>query len=165
MKKRECVECQQKKCCPCPDCKEKEVPRCMELEHKIGLKKWIFWFIFCFVIIGFLGPFLAQCILPFFVEDSMIGGLEEWNQYVGIVLGIVATILSIVSLAMGFASANEASEQQRKAFEHYESTILLLHEVQRGVKDVESKVGQNTRVGPINPASPGKSEVDVSELE
>ena len=162
MRKKECEGCQQLSCCPCPTCKEKGSPKCRELKYKIGLKAWIFWFIFAFSIIGFLGPFIAQCILPFFVSDAEIKGLEMWNQYVGIVLGIVATILSIVSLVMGFYSASEASEQQRKAFEQYQSTIELIRKVEHDVADVNASVGQINKVGTIGPS---KMEVDNSQLE
>lgn len=167
MKYGNCQQCQEQGKCPCPECREYEKPRCRELESKIGLKKWVFRFIFCFVCIGFLGPFLAQCILPFFstVEESIKGidSLAMWNQYVGIVLGIVATMLSIVSLVMGFYSASEAAEQQRKAYEQYESTIRALNRVEvrmekLGVSSSVEKVKQGTSAG-------GEIEIHAEQLE
>lgn len=166
MKSNKCEGCQQNDCCPCPDCKENQLPSCAELEHKYGLKVWTFRFILWFVVIGFMGPFIAQCWLSIAFPDVPIDGLEMWNQYVGIVLGIVATILSIVSLVMGFHSTNEAYEQQRKAFDQYEATIELLHKVETDVADVKSKVGNKSdakHVAPINPEEPDVKVEDIIE--
>ena len=88
-----------------------------------------------------MGPFIAQCWLSIAFPEAPIDGLEMWNQYVGIVLGIVATILSIVSLVMGFHSTNEAYEQQRKAFDQYEATIELLHKVEKIDETIEAMIG------------------------
>lgn len=165
MKKKACEQCQQNGCCPCPECKEKRQPRCEELEHKYGLTKWIFHFIFWFVVIGFMGPFIAQCWLSVGICKNSIDGLTMWNQYVGIVLGIVATILSIVSLIMGFHSSNEAYEQQRKAFEQYEATIELLHKVETDVADVKSKVGKTSETERISQLDPNKDQVNVDSIE
>ncbi len=165
MKTNKCEGCQQNNCCPCPDCKENKPPRCEELEHKFGLKKWIFYFISGFVVIGFMGPFIAQCWLSIGAAKEQIHGLEMWNQYVGIVLGIVATILSIVSLIMGFHSSNEAYEQQRKAFEQYESTIELIHKVETDVADVRSKVGKSLDSEHVSPVSSDDANVTAEDIE
>lgn len=165
MKTNSCQSCEQNKHCPCPDCKENKPPRCEELEHKFGLKKWIFRFIFLFVVIGFMGPFIAQCWLSVGIPNLQIDGLSMWNQYVGIVLGIVATILSIVSLIMGFYSSNEAYQQQRKAFEQYEATIALLHKVETDVADVKSKVGKNTDPEHVAPIAPNEATMKAEEIE
>ncbi len=168
MKTNKCKACQNTDCCPCPECKENKAPLCEELEHKYGLKKWIFKFIFWFVVIGFMGPFIAQCWLSVFATDLQnihMDGLIMWNQYVGIVLGIVATILSIVSLVMGFHSTSEAYEQQRIAFDQYEATIELLRKVKTDVEDVKSSVGKYLDTSSVAKLNQDESIVAANDIE
>lgn len=168
MKKTDCLNCREKGCCPCPECKEKQSPPCQVLENRYGLKKWCVVIILFVATIGCLGPFVAQCVLPFFFPECTIDGLEIWNQYVGIVLGIVATILSIVSLIMGFNSANEASEQQRKAFDQYEATIELIHKVETDVADVGAKVGKNPdseHIKQVKTLQSEESKIEANDIE
>lgn len=165
MKTNKCESCQQNECCPCPDCKQNDIPRCEELEHKYGLRKWIFWFILIFVVVGLMGPFVAQCLLSVGVYKDQIDGLGMWNQYVGIVLGIVATILSLVSLVMGFHSTNEAYVQQRRAFDQYEATIEMLREVKNKVEDVKVIVGKKSDAEQIERVDPKKTTVNAADIE
>lgn len=78
--------------------------------NKIG----IYILIGCIVLLGAIVPFAAQFILPFFFPDNKIVGAEVWNQYVSIILGIVATITSIVSLVLGFRSEEQSNATERR---------------------------------------------------
>lgn len=80
------------------------------------------------ILIGGLVPFAAQFICPFIFPDRPIAGAEVWNQYVSIVLGIVATILSIVSLKMCFISEEQTN-----------STNLR---VQKALDDLDKSIGR-----------------------
>ena len=156
MKKKACLDCKDKGCCPCPDCKDANSPPCKELENKYGLRKWSIGIISGVVLVGCLGPFIAQCILPFFVPCCSINGLEMWNQYVGIILGVVATILSIVSLVMSFHSSDEAYIQQREAFDRYKSTVDLIEKLDRHISDFENRsVGMSKPIDTVSSPQTG----------
>lgn len=71
---------------------------------------WIFILVIGVILFGGLVPFAAQFIFPFVFPNIPISGAEIWNQYVSIILGIVATILSIVSLKMCFSSEEQTHE-------------------------------------------------------
>ena len=82
------------------------------LDEKYSLRKWVFRSILAIIIIGVLGPFVAQCILTC-THPTAVDGLNIWNQYVSIILGMVATILSIVSLIMGFKNYDDTLSLQQ----------------------------------------------------
>lgn len=96
-------------------------------------KRNIYWFIGIIIFIGILVPFACQFIIPLFNETKNISGVEVWNQFVSIVLGIVATILSIVSLKMGFDSAESARTTELKTqsvLDSIDEKICILSERQ-----------------------------------
>lgn len=85
------------------------------------------------IIIGAIIPFAAQFILPFFFPDRSVAGAEIWNQYVSIILGVVATITSIVSLILGFKSEQQSYETElrtRDVLQRIETSIQLLSQKQ-----------------------------------
>ena len=77
-------------------------------------QRHIYWLITGVIFVGALVPFCAQFLLPFFNKDAFVEGAEVWNQFVSIVLGIVATILSIVSLKMCFDSAESFKNAEKQ---------------------------------------------------
>lgn len=96
-------------------------------------KRNIYWFIGIIIFIGILVPFAYQFIIPLFVEAKDISGVEIWNQFVSMILGIVATILSIVSLKMGFDSAESARVTELKTqsvLDSIDEKICILSERQ-----------------------------------
>ena len=96
-------------------------------------KRNIYWFIEIIIFIGILVPFACQFVIPLFVEAKDISGVEVWNQFVSMILGIVATILSIVSLKMGFDSAESARNTELKTqsvLDGIEEKICILSERQ-----------------------------------
>ncbi|MBE5951827.1 MAG: hypothetical protein E7260_09590 [Lachnospiraceae bacterium] len=80
-------------------------------------KKFIYGAITTIVILGALVPFAAQFILPFFFPECKIAGAEIWNQYVSIVLGVVATLMSIISLKLSFDNMTQSFESERRTRE------------------------------------------------
>ena len=96
-------------------------------------KKNIFGLIGFVIFVGMLVPFACQFVIPLFWEQQKIQGVEIWNQFVSIVLGIVATNLSIISLKMGFDSADNAKNTEMKTqgiLDEISSKISLLTEKQ-----------------------------------
>lgn len=92
-------------------------------------KKSIYILIGIIVLVGAIVPFVAQFILPFFFSDKQVVGAEVWNQYVSIILGVVATITSIVSLVLGIRSeqhSNETEMRTRDLLQRIETRIQLL---------------------------------------
>lgn len=77
-------------------------------------KEKIYRLIINVVLIGAIVPFGVQFVLPIFKPCARIAGVEVWNQYVSIILGIIATITSIVSLVLGFRSEKEANDTERR---------------------------------------------------
>lgn len=65
-------------------------------------KNGILVFIGVIIFIGILIPFVCQFVIPIFYETKNIMGVEIWNQFVSMILGIIATILSVVLLKMSF---------------------------------------------------------------
>lgn len=85
------------------------------------------------ILVGAIIPFGAQFILPFFFSDKQIVGAEVWNQYVSIILGVVATITSIVSLVLGFRSEEQSNATElrtRDMLKSIEARIQLLSQKQ-----------------------------------
>ena len=92
-----------------------------------------FVFLGIIIVIGGLVPFGAQFLIPLFNENINIVGAEIWNQYVSIILGIVATILSVVSLKMCFASDEQARNTElrtQETLDKIDARIQLLSQKQ-----------------------------------
>lgn len=98
----------------------------------MGNKNAIYILIGIIVLIGAIVPFGVQFIFPFFFPDKQIAGAEVWNQYVSIILGVIATITSIVSLVLGFRSEKESNDTERR-------TRDLLQEIKGNVALVLQK--------------------------
>ena len=96
------------------------------LSHKI----FIYATIIIITILGAIVPFAAQFILPFFFPKQNIAGIEIWNQYVSIILGIIATLMSIISLKLSFDNVNQSFETELR-------TQKLLFDIELHLKDIE----------------------------
>lgn len=97
-------------------------------------KKYVYGIILLLSITGLLVPFAAQFVLPFFFPKQNVAGAEIWNQYVSIILGIVATLMSIVSLKMSFDNVNQSHQTELK-------TRDLFHNIEKHLKDIEHNQG------------------------
>ena len=96
----------------------KSVDNCSKNKGKIAklsskivlrIRSKIFILIFAICFTGLIVPFAAQAILPFFFDADRVDGISLWNQYVSLILGIVAAIMSIVSLYLCFHSEETAN--------------------------------------------------------
>lgn len=92
----------------------------------ISHKKFVYTIILVVTLTGSLVPFAAQFILPFFISESKIAGAEIWNQYVGIILGVVATLMSIVSLKMSFDNVEQSHQTELRTRELLEKIEMHL---------------------------------------
>lgn len=73
-----------------------------------------FWLILSTIFIGGIVPFAAQFLFPSIFKDYSPVGAEVWNQYVSIILGIVATVLSIISLVLCFRSEDRSKDSNNE---------------------------------------------------
>ena len=120
------------------------------------------------VLVGAIVPFGAQFILPFYFPDKQIAGAEVWNQYVSIILGVVATITSIVSLVLGFKSEEQSNATElrtRDVLQRIESRIQLLSQKQDQIiqSSLTKDYNEAQRVVSTNLAS-GKSNPDDEQI-
>ena len=120
------------------------------------------------VLIGAIVPFGAQFILPFFFPDKQIAGAEVWNQYVSIILGVVATITSIVSLVLGFKSEEQSNATElrtRDMLQRIETRIQLLSQKQDQIiqSSLTKDYNEAKRVVSTNLAS-GKNNHDDEQI-
>lgn len=92
-------------------------------------KKYVYNVILIISIFGLIVPFAAQFILPFFFSCRKVAGVEIWNQYVSIILGIVATLMSIISLKMSFDNVEQSHQTELK-------TRDLFHDIEKHLKDI-----------------------------
>lgn len=80
-----------------------------EVEKSQNFKNNIFTLIIIIAIIGLIIPYSGEVILPFFCSKEKIQGIQVWNQFVSMILGVVATIMSIVSLYLCFKSEEKST--------------------------------------------------------
>ncbi len=126
-------------------------------------KKSIYILIGIIVLVGAIVPFVAQFILPFFFPDKQVIGAEVWNQYVSIILGVVATITSIVSLVLGIRSeqhSNETERRTRDLLQRIETRIQLLTQKQDQLQSSLTKDYSESRNAISVNLTSGKSNVD-----
>ena len=116
-------------------------------------KNLIFILIFAVIFVGAIVPFGTQFWLPFFNPDAFTAGAEVWNQYVSIVLGIVATILSIISLKMCFSSNDSARQTEirtQDTLDKIDTRIQLLAQKQDQMYSAVSQNSLNTKVNDVD---------------
>lgn len=111
-----------KKLCYC------ENRECDYLHKQYAMKKWVFWIIITVIFLGAIVPFLAEAICAIWCP-SRADVIGTWNQFVSIVLGIVATLLSIVSIIMGFKNYEDTLHVQEKY-------MMSFHELSIIAKDL-----------------------------
>ena len=112
------------------------------------------------VLIGAIVPFGAQFVLPFFFPDKQIAGAEVWNQYVSIILGVIATITSIVSLVLGFRSEKESNDTERRTrdlLQEIKGNVALVLQKQDMLQshltseyDITHKINRTNKDGQMN---------------
>lgn len=108
---------------------------CTYAYKQYSMKKWVFGIIITVIIIGLIVPFFAEVICTIWVPDASVG-LNAWNQFVSIILGIVATILSIVSMIMGFKNYEDGLGLHEKHIQ----TLEKISTISKDVSDVKSEL-------------------------
>lgn len=73
------------------------------------LKEWSITLLVTIIIIGILAVFICSFIFPHSVTVSML------NNFVGIILGVAATLMSIVSLVLSFYNVEQSEKSQRES--------------------------------------------------
>lgn len=97
-------------------------------------KKFVYTSITIITILGAIVPFAAQFILPFFFPNNKLAGAEIWNQYVSIVLGVIATLMSIISLKLSFDNVEQSYETEL-------NTQQLLFDLKLHLNNIENNQG------------------------
>ena len=90
------------------------------------------------IVIGILIVFTCSIV------NKEIPGLAEMNQFISIVLGIVATIVSIVSMLFSFYGLEKTEESERRQNEILHKIIEIEEDTRRSAKAIESSM--NTRL-------------------
>lgn len=93
-------------------------------------KKYVYNVIFWLSLIGLIVPFASQFILPFFFPCCKVAGVEIWNQYVSIILGVVATLMSVISLKLSFDNVEQSYQTELRTQE-------LLYKIDSHLNDIE----------------------------
>ena len=121
---------------------------CKYLHKQFGMKKWVFMLILITIILGIIVPFSSEVVLTIWFPDVTLG-IETWNQFVSIILGIVATVLSIVSMIMGFKNYDDALSIQEKYMQALKEIKLLAKDLSN-VKDDVHTISSMRRQIPVD---------------
>ena len=81
------------------------------------------------------------------IFNKTIPGLSEMNQFVSIVLGVVATIVSIVSMLVSFYGLEKTEESERRQNEILREIIDIEKDTRRSTKAIEDTI----KTGLTNP--------------
>lgn len=149
---------------PCSDC-EKRPTQLEKLDALVEkAKAYSVVLITAVIVIGILIVFACS------IFTNKVPGLSEMNQFVSIVLGVVATIVSIVSMLISFYGLEKTEESERRQNEVLQKIIEIEEDTRRSAKAIENSM-QTTLTNP-NSVSRRKQntdeckniEVDVDEL-
>ena len=88
-------------------------------KKEYSLKRWVLILIVVVLLVGFVFPMFAEIIIGTLYPEQ-VKGVEVWNQFTSIILGIVATVLSLVSMFMGFKSYDDSVELQKTCVQMFE---------------------------------------------
>lgn len=86
------------------------------------------------IVIGILLVFGCTLFTP------EMPGLAEMNQFVSIVLGVVATIMSIISMLFSFYGLEKTEESERRQNEVLQKIINIEKETFRSTRAIEKKM-------------------------
>ena len=91
------------------------------------------------IIVGILVVFASS------IFGNQTPGIEAMSQFVSIVLGVVATIVSIVSMLISFYGLEKTEESERRQQETLNQIIRISEETNRSAKATEQKVETSIR--------------------
>lgn len=120
---------------------------CTYIYKQYSMKRWVYGIIITVISVGLIVPFFSEAVCTIWFPGASIG-LNTWNQFVGIILGIVATVVSIVSLIMGFKNYDDGLELHEK----HVQTLEKISTISKDVNDVKEKLDK------INILNDSKSE-------
>ena len=92
-------------------------------QKEYSLKAWVLYLVTFVLGVGFIFPLFAEVIIGTLYPNH-VAGVTVWNQFTSIILGVVATVLSLVSMFMGFKSYDDSARLQEtciKTLERLES--------------------------------------------
>lgn len=95
----------------------------------------MFYLILFVISAGILVPYGIELICVFWYPDRAVG-IGEWNQFVSIVLGVVATVLSIISMIMSFKNYDDAFHLQDK----YDKTLQEVVLISQNIKNLDANI-------------------------
>lgn len=101
-----------------------------EIPKILSHKKYVYNIITILSLVGLIVPFASQFILPFFFPYCKVVGVEIWNQYVSIILGVVATLMSVISLKLSFDNVEQSYQTELR-------TQKLLYDIDSHLNDIE----------------------------
>lgn len=104
--KQTCTECSSSVCAS-------KGKKCDYVHKQYGMNKWVFRLIVITIFFGAIVPFASETVCTIWFPEASVG-LNTWNQFVSIILGIIATLLSIVSIIMGFKNYEDTLSVQEK---------------------------------------------------
>lgn len=129
---KKCKQCEKNVC----NCNE-EV--CTYAYKQYGMKRWVYGIIITVISLGLIVPFFTEVLCTIWFPDVSLG-LNTWNQFVSIILGIVATILSIVSLIMGFKNYEDGLDLHEK----HVQTLEKIGSISKDVDAVRERIEKIT---------------------
>lgn len=135
-KKQSCLQ----NCTMCtPDICASKGKKCDYIHKQYGMKKWVFNLIIITIGLGAIVPFASEAICTIWFPNVVLG-LNTWNQFVSIILGIIATVLSIVSIIMGFKNYEDTLSVQEK----YMQALEQISHIAQDLKNVKEDVSKWT---------------------
>lgn len=146
---------------PCKDCKDRPT-QLEKLDSWVEkAKTYSVVLIVGVVIIGILIIFACSLFC------SEIPGLEEMNLFVSIVLGIVATIVSIVSMLFSFYGLEKTEESERRQNQVLQQILELQKDTQRSAEEIKTSMQDSviTRRDVKSTDQPTNMPADVDEIE
>lgn len=143
---------------PCKDCKDRPT-QLQKLDAWIErAKSYSVVLIISVIVIGILIIFACG------IFNKTIPGLSEMNQFVSIVLGVVATIVSIVSMLVSFYGLEKTEESERRQNATFREMIDIEKDTRRSAKAIEDSIktglkNPNVISRNIDSSVPGESAV------
>lgn len=130
--------------------------KCDYVHKQYGMNKWVFRLIVITIFLGAIVPFASETICTIWFPEASVG-LNTWNQFVSIILGIIATLLSIVSIIMGFKNYEDTLSVQEKYMQ-------ALHEISNMAKDLANVKNDVSKMSSMQEKIPVTSPTQVPEL-
>lgn len=118
------------------------------LKKNYPLERWVLIIIVAVLLTGFIFPLYAEAYLGAYFPDK-VKGVEIWNQFTSVVLGIIATVLSLVSIFMGFKSYDDSSELQKTCIQTLERLSMVARDV-KYLRDHEPKIDTDYQKPPLH---------------